>query len=254
MRIQSNRICFTINNYETEGITPEIIENFGNKIQNDVHFFIVGIEVGEKGTPHIQGFVHHKTLKREGIKYWKYFLNEIGGQKAHLENAKGTDEQSLEYCSKEGNWISWGTPQEGVSIYKTVIQAYRQGGYSAALEIDDECTVKYANQIKTIANSIEALENSPQPMQNVQLRPWQQKAVDLLNQQDSRTILIVIDEIGNNGKTFLATYLRRNFSGHTIRGILNLNKDTRFFTRISSLRRHPDPKVRLACAAAPRNG
>lgn len=43
--------------------------------------------------------------------------------------------------------------------------------------------------------------------EEVELRDWQKKAVQKLMDQDNRKILWVIDEKGNNGKTFLASYL-----------------------------------------------
>ncbi len=86
------RWCFTLNNYsklEIEQIVP--------KFQEYAHKWIIGIE-GVEGTPHLQGFVRFKTKKRP-----KSIISNI---RIHWEKTKGTDNENLEYCSKENNIIS----------------------------------------------------------------------------------------------------------------------------------------------------
>lgn len=83
---QSKRWCFTVNNYNDEDI--ELFQSL------DCRYIIYGKEVGEQGTPHLQGFVVFTTNKR------------LTGMKkihptAHWEVAIGTTEQSIVYCSKE---------------------------------------------------------------------------------------------------------------------------------------------------------
>jgi len=53
-----------------------------------------GKEVGENGTPHLQGFI--VMLKKCGMATVKA-LN----KRMHLEKMKGRIEQSVEYCSKQ---------------------------------------------------------------------------------------------------------------------------------------------------------
>lgn len=85
--------CFTLNNYNDDDI---------KYLGSNVPLFekaIVGKEIGEKGTPHLQGYLKFKTKCRPLSK-----LNGLGGR-AHWESAKGTPMQNFEYCSKESNLV-----------------------------------------------------------------------------------------------------------------------------------------------------
>lgn len=91
--IRSRRWCFTLNNYTDKEYSD--IKYF--MLHKKHSSFIIGKEVGSKGTPHLQGYVNFKnavafdTLKKvcKGL---------------HLEKAKGNDKANFDYCSKEGNF------------------------------------------------------------------------------------------------------------------------------------------------------
>ena len=88
----AKRWCFTLNNYTEEDLCAIVpaLELKGHKV-------ILGKEVGESGTPHLQGFISLKTKCRP---------MSLGLPKAiHWEKAKGTDEQNLKYCSKDGDLV-----------------------------------------------------------------------------------------------------------------------------------------------------
>lgn len=74
--------------------------------ENSVKYLIIGKEVGEGGTPHLQGFVNFKKkLRRSTLK------KQLGFTRAHVEIAKGTDHQNQTYCQKMGNYLEIGFPQ-----------------------------------------------------------------------------------------------------------------------------------------------
>lgn len=50
-------------------------------------------------------------------------------------------------------------------------------------------------------------------MANVELRGWQQQVVDSVNDTDDRKIDVIIDNTGNNGKSYLALYCHQNKLG-----------------------------------------
>lgn len=87
------RWCFTVNNPPADELhhVKEVIT------AETVTFTVVGREVGESGTPHLQGFVNLKTKRR--LSTMKKWLS----PRAHFEAAKGTDVQNDDYCSKEGD-------------------------------------------------------------------------------------------------------------------------------------------------------
>jgi len=85
--------CFTINNYK---------KNLKDLDKcKDWQYMIVGHEVGEEGTPHLQGFViFNKRIMFNTVK--KYL------PKAHIEVMQGNSLQASDYCKKDGNWELFG--------------------------------------------------------------------------------------------------------------------------------------------------
>lgn len=95
----SKRWCFTLNNYEQSDIHR--LNSLANT--DSVAYLCYGKEVGASGTPHLQGYVCFTSRKtRNRAK------QEIGAR-AHLESSKGSPSQNREYCSKEGEFMEFGT-------------------------------------------------------------------------------------------------------------------------------------------------
>lgn len=85
------RWCFTLNNY-----TEEELENISKMVTAETaEFAVIGKEKGENGTPHLQGFINLKQKKR--LSQMKTMI----AARAHFEQAKGTDLQNDEYCTKD---------------------------------------------------------------------------------------------------------------------------------------------------------
>lgn len=81
---------FTLNNYSEEQY--KYIKNLCGTNGT----YILGREVGENGTPHIQGYF--ECNKR--IRAIQFF----GMKEIHFEIAKGNREQNITYCSKDGSF------------------------------------------------------------------------------------------------------------------------------------------------------
>ena len=80
------------NEQEYEGITEWL--------HNNTVGFVVGKEVGESGTPHLQGYFELKEGKTfTSVKK----MNE----RIHIEKAKGKREQNITYCTKEKDYVIW---------------------------------------------------------------------------------------------------------------------------------------------------
>lgn len=90
---QSKYWCFTFNNF-TESDRTDIINHF-DKIGAR---YIIGIERGENNLVlHLQGYVEVDKKMR-----WSEFKL---SNKIHWEPRKGSQEDNLKYCSKDGNFV-----------------------------------------------------------------------------------------------------------------------------------------------------
>lgn len=97
---------YTINNYTDDDVLRlEAIEGTARHV--------CGKEVGESGTPHLQGYVRFKESKR--FSWWK---NQF--PRAHVEVRAGTEEEAVTYCKKDGVIvIDEGAPEERPSGKRT---------------------------------------------------------------------------------------------------------------------------------------
>lgn len=80
--------CFTYNNYSETDLAPMCTEF------NVLGEYIFAKEVGESGTPHLQGYIKSKKKIRP-IEYFRKW------PKIHWEKCKGTHKQNIEYCTKD---------------------------------------------------------------------------------------------------------------------------------------------------------
>lgn len=90
--------CFTVNNYTDADIA---------RLKAIPHrYLILGYEVGEQGTPHIQGYIEYKNPRR-----FNTVRLQIGG---HIAARRGTPEQASIYCKKGGDFYEDGDlPDQG---------------------------------------------------------------------------------------------------------------------------------------------
>lgn len=85
--------CYTLNNY-----TEKEVEHLKGI---DFKYQILGFEKGENGTPHIQGYVYF--INKKSLKQLKKINPRI-----HWEVQKGTFEQAIQYCKKDGSAVELG--------------------------------------------------------------------------------------------------------------------------------------------------
>lgn len=88
--------CFTINNY-----THADISNINNLPSQSYRYIIYGIEQGEQGTPHLQGYIHYQRNVR-----FSRVKKDL--PRAHIEARKGSIHQAVEYCKKEALFTELG--------------------------------------------------------------------------------------------------------------------------------------------------
>jgi len=87
--VRFTRFVFTLNNY-TDAEYDSLCQMM------NVKWMVIGKEVGQQGTPHLQGAVILE--KQTSLRTLK---NTPGLTRAHMELMKGSPEDSLAYCSKE---------------------------------------------------------------------------------------------------------------------------------------------------------
>lgn len=214
-RIRSNRVCFTLNNYEETDIT-KIIEIADSAGQNGsiVKYIVCGEEIGESGTRHLQGFINmDMDPKKGGIKFWKDFFGFT--QAAHFENSRGSDNQNKEYCTKDGIYIEGGMPEEKqTSIHERIFNTAKIS-VEEAVALDFEFGMRNYNQLK----QIHADFNKQVPACSIErLREWQMEVIDRANNQGARKILFVVDQEGGKGKSELTKYLLMNHNAWACQG------------------------------------
>lgn len=133
--------CMTLNNYTDEEYT-QILET-------ECQYVIIGKEIGEQGTPHLQGFIQFnkpgKTLAA---------LKKINAR-AHWEATKGNVEQNYDYCSKEGNFAERGTKpvsqkRKGEMEKERYERAYEHAKHGNFEEIDKDILIRHLGNLKKI--------------------------------------------------------------------------------------------------------
>jgi len=134
----SKRWVFTFNNYDKD-------EQFKNGtlfrvLKELCNVAIIGQEVGESGTPHLQGYVE-VSMRCRPIE--KFKLSKC----IHWEPAKGTQEENKSYCSKEGVVIlMFGFPEEIRVI--THLRAWQEEIVKCVEEQPDDRTVRWYHESK----------------------------------------------------------------------------------------------------------
>jgi len=154
---KSNRFCFTLNNYtdiEYSILTQDLI-------LNTVKYIIVGKEVGEQGTPHLQGYFEFENNQKQRITAAKAKLTHVGiSDSIHLEIAKGTAQQNIAYCSKGGNFVELGQRPKGQgkrTDLDNAVDAIRNGSSISDLITD------HGSQIVKYGKGLLLLQQMQQP-------------------------------------------------------------------------------------------
>lgn len=92
------RWCFTVNNYTDEDC--ELVKDMS--VDKMVSFLVVGKEVGEKGTPHLQGYIElSKQVYQSSLRKWLPRATLLASR-----DPKGV--KAAAYCEKECVWLKVG--------------------------------------------------------------------------------------------------------------------------------------------------
>jgi len=105
---RSCRFCFTHNNYTDDDVKwIEETELF--------KYICFGKEVGENLTPHLQGYFEFQNRQTKSLQACVKHLQDNGCPfKAHIELARGSGDQCIKYCEKDGVfWEKGSRPRTG---------------------------------------------------------------------------------------------------------------------------------------------
>lgn len=122
-QVRTKAWVFTINNYKAEH--EDLLQHLR------CQYCVYGREVGENGTPHLQGYIYFGTkLRRASVARWL--------PNAYLAPRNGTHEEAREYCIKDGDFVERGEPPLSIE------QRSRLGGAATATKWKDiaECARK----------------------------------------------------------------------------------------------------------------
>lgn len=106
--------------------------------------FIIGKEIGESGTPHLQMYIEFKNaIAFNTLKGWN--------ERVHWEKAKGNIKENYNYCSKDGDFVQKNmlTKQDEIKIklldrYKDVVwKDWQQDLLSLILGSPDDRTINW---------------------------------------------------------------------------------------------------------------
>lgn len=200
----ATRFCFTLNN-PTEAEIDHIRE-VGES--DDVKYMIFGHEVGESGTPHLQGFVIWNGVHRFAWSKAKI------SSRAHLEQARGKSDQAAGYCKKEGNFEEFGEfpgsqgkrtdLEEAIEWCDAFTEEHERPPTAEDLAKEfPVVAIKYGKSILNVANL-----RAPKPtLRSGEPRPWQRDLEETLNADaDDRKIRFFVDTVGGTGKSWFQGY------------------------------------------------
>lgn len=147
MTQRSLGFCFTCNNY-TE-------EEYGSLLEINCQYIVIGKEIGESGTPHLQGFVQFpkpgKTLSA---------VRKLNAR-AHWEMTKGSIDQNYDYCTKDGNFEERGIrpmaqKRKGEVERERYDRAYELARSGDFESIDKDILIRHLGNLKKIRSEFQA--------------------------------------------------------------------------------------------------
>jgi len=223
--------CFTLNNYSQENV-DRIIDN-----SSFFDYIIFGKEVGDSGTPHLQGFVSFPNRVRRSV-----CVEKIG--QAHFTVARNVD-NSIQYCKKDGDFVELGTRPSAPGT-RNDLESFKLAVLGGCIDMKklrqdfSEIVAKYPKfcydyvQDHTPRKIVEAFP----------LRPWQAALYDSLKlAPDSRSIFFIVDHVGNAGKSWFGHYYT----------FMNDNAQVLLPGKKADMSYALDPSIRVLFVDAPRS-
>lgn len=157
---KSRSWCFTINNYNDDEVSA--LEGAVDRVR----YLCFGKEVGESGTPHLQGYAYfHSQVRLATVK-------EIVGNRAHCEISRGNVQQNVAYCSKDGEFTEVGErpmtqSEKGAAEKRRYEEAWTAATEGRLDDIDADLRIRHYSTLKRIRHdklNEQALEDTEEEM------------------------------------------------------------------------------------------
>lgn len=196
---------FTLNNWTED--EWQHLESFAESVAREnwnIRYICYGQEVGEEGTPHLQGYVSFTKPCR--FKRCKLVL---GTQRVYLDSARGSGDENRTYCSKQdGVFREYGdipTPGKRTDIERFV-EHVRDNGMPNRFDMLESFAGIQARYPQFVDHV--AAVYRPQPSVDPHpLYKWQAELYGLLMlAPDQRKIHFCVEGVGNTGKSWFCNY------------------------------------------------
>ncbi len=143
----AKRWCFTLNNYTEEEVSAIVLQF---KEYCDIAFF--SYEVGDSGTPHLQGYVEFIVQRRPRAVIDCTNRIHWGDEKGRA--CRGNREQNLRYVTKDSALVfSWGLPKPLKLIGYDDMYVYQRGVLELVLEEPNDRSVIWVYGEKCIGKT-----------------------------------------------------------------------------------------------------
>nr|QKI28982.1 Rep [Forsythia suspensa CRESS virus] len=197
------RWVFTINNYSDDELSR--LERLGRDLGGSgLNYLCYGREVGESGTPHLQGYCILSS--RRHLAGVRSLISERG----HFEISRGTPQQASDYCKKGGDFFEFGnlpTRRQPTTISDFCNWLRTLDHFPTEREMANQYPnlwIRYQSKLVDLATHI-----LPRTiLEDGNLRGWQVALEqDLLEDPDDRSILFYVDAEGGTGKSWFCRYM-----------------------------------------------
>lgn len=99
----------------------------------------------------------------------------------------------------------WSAAIPGIHISPTADTTFQKGSFQYVMKADTRVAGPW-----TDSTPIKTMTDQLQQFLEFEMRPWQKDIVQLVGVQDFRKIIVIIDQVGNTGKSILAEYMEYN--------------------------------------------
>ena len=207
------RWAFTINNYNVDEPWRSVEELTEQKA---IKYLVVGRELAPTiGTRHLQGYIEYFNCRSfQGTTRHIYSIFEGN---PHIKVAHSSLNDNYAYCTKEDNdpFVYKGSKKnsntnvEHATIGEMAEMAAKQGteAAKAAYGMDYYVSKQAVDKAANAVRSDLTLTVLKEQFENATLKPWQDMVMKLIELQGDREILFIIDEQGNQGKTWLTQFI-----------------------------------------------